>query len=1134
MSKIFRIYKEGANTYNNWNESPVYPYNSANRDTIEDPDGAKASHEITSIPSPFARIDLIKNAFKEVCKVQPKSKKPNLDGNTIFHKMVSDTLDVGEIFFNLDKFKDKIEVITWEAAQKLDELKSSNNEGHLYLADALEKYMITDANTYNFNLLRNIYLLNYKLGPDQLNIIGATSPATLFFSSANDLSYVKDIYFGADQPFDADYQPLYKRDFEYVKMWFTLSKSIPDFANLFPEINEYLTFTYRNISDNNQRNELNSIDGSSVNQYSTIKVIESQKTNNVEVLGYDLYKKSNKYSSLVSDFTIAATISQTDDLPLVLPVESGNKYEDLKYTTALWGKTNVAPYYDENNIINKRSLPCDGLIAPYLTISDFLEENIVKVPHKLNTDYYYGGGIDIETQKLSYLLPIKPLFFKYFTVDDLMSTMSDGSAMFEMEQTVGEGVRVYLRIPIKGNKKIHYIEYSRVYYGGDNTVDLSKNKGGIKTFDFTGLIMPIVKFTNESDAYYTISCVSTFSRSYHFSFYKNDKSIAVSSESCRNTANPEVYKSENYTIEQSNFDFIQVKDKGNTCAIILPKLKKQVENDVFEFAVDLGTSNTHIECRKVGERTSSVFEFGKNESLACQMFIPSYVNGYQDDLDREQQLIQKDFLTEEVGNSEFRFPTRTVLSYSRNIDWDNVVKPFELANIPLTYDKRINLPYNKIEDDVKWGKGKDASIIKLYVNCLMLTLRNKVLVSGGDLKKTKIIWFYPISMSPRRLQVIRETWDESYAKYFGGDGTFVMTESAAPIQYYFERYSTATNLVNVDIGGGTTDIAFAKDKNIQFVTSFKFASNSLFENTFAKSDTTNGIVDFYKEEILKILDDKALKDLRDIYNSENNVRPANMASFLFSLSENSMLKEKNVDPKKLDFNRILQNDEYFKIVFVLFYVSIIYHIAKIVQKKNLTVPRHIAFSGNGSKIIKVITTDSKLLAKFTKIIFEKVLKEPYSGELEILGLENGSNPKESTCKGGIVSSGNYNNDDRDKIIISKTYGDGFVTVSDTYDDIDEVYLNRTISEINKFFDLALNDLDESFSFQDNFGVTQSSLELAKTVCYKDLKAFLDKGIKERLEEGEGRNRVEETLFFYPMRGVLNVLEKEIFDSLKNN
>ena len=37
--------------------------------------------------------------------------------------------------------------------------------GHQYLGDALEKYMLADANTYNFGQLKNIYLLNYVNGP---------------------------------------------------------------------------------------------------------------------------------------------------------------------------------------------------------------------------------------------------------------------------------------------------------------------------------------------------------------------------------------------------------------------------------------------------------------------------------------------------------------------------------------------------------------------------------------------------------------------------------------------------------------------------------------------------------------------------------------------------------------------------------------------------------------------------------------------------------------------------------------------------------------------------------------------------------------------------------------------------------
>jgi len=108
MSKVFRLYNiQGNNNIVDWQESKVYGTQAISE--ITDPDGADAKKEITSIPSPFARIDLIKTAFKEVVKManlksNDKEYAP-FDGDTIYHKMVSDTLDVAEIFFNLDRFK---------------------------------------------------------------------------------------------------------------------------------------------------------------------------------------------------------------------------------------------------------------------------------------------------------------------------------------------------------------------------------------------------------------------------------------------------------------------------------------------------------------------------------------------------------------------------------------------------------------------------------------------------------------------------------------------------------------------------------------------------------------------------------------------------------------------------------------------------------------------------------------------------------------------------------------------------------------------------------------------------------------------------------------------------------------------
>ncbi len=508
MSKIFRLYKEGTETYEDWNNSPAFPYNSTSRDTIEDPDGATASHEITSIPSPFARIDLVKTAFKEVCKLDKETRRVALDGDTIFHKMVSDTLDVAEIFFNIDKFKGKIEVLKWEPNTMLSELEYSDTLGHKYLADALRKYLKSDAETYNFDKLKNIYLLNYIQGPDELNIIGATSPATLFFSNANDLNYIDDIFFGEDKPFDTDYQPLYKRDFEFVKYLFALRKSIENFAELFPEFDNYLSKTFSEIKDNLKRQELLNISSIELEQYATISVEDVQQNDIVEVLGHTLYKKSRTVSVLKSDFRIKVS-KDVDDTPLVLPVESGNRYSDLQYMSGKWGNTNAAPFSDAETDLSKRILPFDGSILPYLTISDFLEDTIIRVPHTLNSENYFNGNIRIDEKELSYLLPIKPLLFKYFTIDEIKGSMKDGKSMLDMETLAGNsGVKVTLRIPIEGNNKIPYIEYTRLYYN-NRAADIQFNEGGMTEFKFTGFIMPQIKFNNDLDAIYNISCMQS-------------------------------------------------------------------------------------------------------------------------------------------------------------------------------------------------------------------------------------------------------------------------------------------------------------------------------------------------------------------------------------------------------------------------------------------------------------------------------------------------------------------------------------------------------------------------------------------------------------------------------------------------
>lgn len=1133
MSKVFRLYKEGSTTIREWNESPAFPYNSNARDTIEDPDGASAKNEITSIPSPFARIDLVKTAFKEVCR-RAKNDIKELEGNTIFHKMVSDSLDIGEIFFNIDKFKDKIEIITWDPSTMIGALKNDGNASHFYVADALEKYLRSDAATYNFDKLESIYLLNYTNGPDELNIIGATSPATLFFSGANNLDYVQDIFFtNNDRPFDGDYTPLFRRDFDYIKAWWTLRKTIPFFSSLFPEIEDYLSLTFKAITDQLVKSKLNEITSASAKDFSLIDVQSHQQSNQVEVLGTNLYKKKSR-GKIENEFTIRPERATSGIKPLVLPVEAGNKYANLQYANGTWGNTNRAPYKSNVVDIERRILPYDGSVFAYLTIGDFLEDSIVKVPHSLNKKYFFDGNIKDMEQMASFLLPIKPLYFKYFSIETLNSEMPDGKPGFEMESIAGGSVNVVIRIPIVGNSDISYIEYQRIYYAQRQAdVSETQNSGGMTTFDFTGLVMPAMKYQNDEEAIYTVSCVSTFSNQFHFDFYREGEILRDIPVDCRNKEKGLFdFKAETYTIQNNNFDFIRISNKSGLSNVIIPNFITHQNLDDFEFAVDLGTSNTHIEFKKADSNSSASFNYKDSEAIQGTFFVQSYreIQGKLIPLDLidENDLMVRDFIPTVIGDdSDFSFPTRTAMSYAKSTDWTEKLRTFGLTNFDITYNKKLGIAYNaKPMVNIKWSNKPNAqSAMQAYIRNIMMIIRNKVIASNGNLGRTKITWFYPNSMSPRRLSQLRTAWNDSYTELFNCDGaTRNLSEFVAPIQFYFRRYATATNLVNVDIGGGTTDIAFSSNGKVEYITSFKFAANSLFEDSFSDINPNNGIVDWFKNDILRLLQSKPeLNELVNIFNS-NLDQPANMASFLFSLKDNSATK--SLARNNIDFNKILQNDTKFKVVFIIFYTAIVYHIAQIVKAKGLKVPRHIAFSGNGSKIISVISSEPKILSKYTKVVFEKVLGTEYGQTLDILGLEQGSNPKESTCKGGLITAETF--DEEPETLILRDSSGRFAGVNDTYASISDVHKIEIVKTVKDFFQFALTEIPSVFNLDSNFGVDNITMNIAKEECKRDLETYLEKGIELSIKEsGNKDNLIEDAITFYPIKGVLQSLSSKI-------
>ncbi|MBF6597959.1 MAG: hypothetical protein ITF98_07005 [Fermentimonas sp.] len=1117
MAKVLRLHKQGDNTINDWGNSAKYSNQVI--DQIVDPNGQSPSREITSIPSPFARMDLVKSAFKVVVE------SPSLEGNTIYHKMVSDSLDVGQIFFDIDKFKNLVEIIVWDKGRDIKELAISNNEGHKLLGKTYEIYLNQDAESFNFDKLKCIYILNYKYGKAFSNIIGGTSPASLFFSPANDLSYISSKFsLGSHSAFDGKFTPLYKRNFEYQKYWFYLqSKFDGKFSQLFPEVNEYLDLSYEKLNWN-EKEKIRKMRDNTTNVFLPLTV--SGAGHNVEVVGYSLEKNNPISKAIDSDFAIKSKKKITELTPLVLPI--GTLNEEYVYTpNNIWKSEYKAPVKSDKPL-EDRQLPNDGMKYPFLTISDFLEDTIIELPGNINRAAFFDGNLDKREGK-SYLLPIKKKFFKYFYNEDLTGVLPDGKKMIELKIRA-DSVAVELRIPTKKN----YIEYKRTYIENYKpNVDETNNDGAVVKWDFTLGLIPAVDFIKPEFANYRVSLISTVgdTKTYDLAFYKNNEHIGEVENVVRNVDIMNIPKSETRIIENELFDTIEV--SSNMCrGIIIPQLRNQTGNDRFAFAIDFGTTNTHIEY-SINDSPSRVFDITEADKQIEFLF---------DDIDDiHKYIFDYDLIPEHIGvDKQFNFPTRTALSVSKNANYKHAVYPLAHASLALPYEKRVGYKYNYIKTNLKWSIEENNDVlIRKYIESIFILIRNKVALNNGDISATKIIWFYPTSMAESRYNLYKRVWRESYMKFFGDkveENLVEITESIAPYKYYKESNSV-NNIVNIDIGGGTSDIAISYNGKIESITSFRFAANSIFGNGYSIDGLSrNGIVEQYMENIKERLESNSLDALNNVYTDLINKKDkSDMASFFFSLKDNKDVKDKNLQ-NLLDFNDMLQKDEDYSIVFLIFYVALIYHFAHILKSKGLKMPRHLSFSGKGSLILQILTPEIKTLEQFTKLIIEKVFREQYHSDgLDII--HNIKNPKEATCKGGIISNTKHDYEEIENLkVVLKGYDmKSFIKRDQTYESVlnDENYIESVVNEVIKFFDFTFS-LNSEFSFKNKLNVSSKSLEIAKKVCYRDLETFTKKGIDKKLEEVSKDDKIEESFFFYPLNGVLNALTNAIFQQKTKN
>lgn len=1024
------------NTLKHWDTSRMFgdkqinAIESSNKTSLNQP---------TSIPSPFARIALVKTAFSEVAENDEKALAS-------YQKIVSDSLDVAEIFFTLDKWRNQIELLKWDRKEDLKKLKL----GHLQLYKTLKTFLENDAQAYNFDKMKCIYMLKHK---QTGKIIGATSPCTLFFSSANSFDEV-DIPLNNTHKAFRDIIPLYQRSWDFQKYLFAW------------------------IAANNENININGRAATSIFQEFS-KYLDKQKTH----------------------------IGRTEEIDSI----TGNASQELQISY----KELRAP---DVEVLGKALYQSKEIVIDNLTANDILEDKIIRLPYEIQKESFFDGNVQ-ENSKQTYILPIKENFFNFYSISELMGFIKINHSGDVVDVKLNTGSTVFEK-------------------------RYKASEGKILNLTFDCAIFPNVKFEEDEKAYYRFGLVCDFKEKdkYHAEFIKIDSTINEINKrnSVRNESHSHNYQLKNYALEGSNFDYIRLEYNGVN-GLIIPKLEQKTGEEQFTFAVDFGTTNTHIEY-KIGHLNEiKSFDISKGQIDEKQVH---WLHGGEDYI---REVFDEEYIPA-YTDEEFKLPMRTALSYGEKTNWQNVY-PFEKASLDELYEKRLGYPYNKTETDLKWSDDThNQKQVKAYIDSLMYLLRNKVIIGNGSLTKTNIRWFYPVSMERNRYNNLKTVWNEAYKKYFGGEESNIIpiTESVAPFEYYIKDRD-AVNLVTIDIGGGTTDVVISTTGAVDYITSFRFAANSIFGDGYAQNNRLkNGIIRQFINEIKTELQTKISEndDLFRIFDDMSaNKSSADVASFLFSLKQNKKVRNAGENlAENANLSKKLIGDTTQKITFIFFYSAIIYHLSKLMKAKEIHMPDKIVFSGNGSRVIQFFTNDKDTLKGYTKLIFEKVYGRKYpSNDLEII--LNEENPKEATCKGGFfIEKPDSFSDILKKIVILHSNGTESIVQKnsnnledlkeiDTYKAIDDKYIEQTVEESKRFIQFVF-DLLPFFS-NEGYKLNNNSIKIAKNVCFQRLDIFAKNGWQLKKKEVSENESIEETLFFYPLVGMINSLSGAIADN-KNN
>lgn len=1104
------------------------PYSGDDISRISDPNGDIVEYPRTAIPSPFARLDLVATAFETLAV-------SNLKGAAMNHRLVSDALDVAQLLFNYSNFSSSVRILCWRPAVHIARMRSSAGP-HSLLADTLELFFESDREAYNFSYDDTWYILSFRN-----KVIGATSPVTYTMGAPIDTP-IEELMIEEGVPMYSNRpRHLYERDAEFIKYllhWF----------NAFPQARCRMKGLYDYILTN-----LNIIQARTPQLYSDITAAvgnphalsltagehlsESLKTSyssydtdiQPRVLSFPLYMRSDENAlrgPADSDFLLFPEIKQPDNELLPLILKQGFTSPDATpyiYLNKPWRETTRV---DTSGLPpHKRVLPDTSVSYPWLTVDDFFEDSLIELATPIDHAHFFNGNlkkINPDSEN-SFLLPFRPLLFRYFSTAFLTRNVAPSRPAVEMRHSA-DTVAVILRIPVKKG----YIELQKTYR---RDLPASSQEGVIISgARLSVAVFPFVR-TGSNDTY-NIRLFEMMP-DYHTSltFYSDAQQSLLPVRDPFERTSSRAMRTVYYELDNS-WDYARLDINGHDgrshhTGLILPVWPEYKAGPARHvFSVDFGTTNSHVEY-SIDDGPSRPMEFHASSvaTLVATLDSPG-------SLAQADTLLDVEFIPRTIAEA-YGFPMRTAIA--ANMSSDTRPAALRSVNIPFLYERKAFNGY-KISTMLKWSG--DTELAEQYLREIMMLIRTRVILDNASLSNVRIVYFYPVSMSRSLQQRYLTLWENLYMRYLDSEKADVLPlpESVAPAFFYHDSVSAGSDFVSIDIGGGSSDIVVYKadeermNSNPALIASFRFAGDALFGDAFADADADrNPMLAHYVSYFSHRLTADPNLSYLDVILAEVSAskRSRDISAYLFSIESAPPIRRLSLlDRSPLSFKALLRDDIQLKPVFVYFYTAIIYYVAKAVLHAGVDKPRRICFSGTGSKILNILGRP-ELVRAYTEHLFSSVFGQKYSSlhPLELM-IEQDA-PKQVTCKGGIelerlIRNGQVSQSIFSPANIAACKDNYSITSVSSYtnDSLRGLQARESIHQAVCEYNAAFLQMLSEY-WCEEFGITAETVNTMRKILDKDVPAYMTAAIKRMIpHDAPADERVEDVPFFYPIIGII--------------